>query len=124
MVLLMSACGSPGASGPAQDAIPLSSAASPPSSSATSLPTSCTLPPVGDLIIVTTAPGVPASAQVVGGLDLAQCRETVDTLSATSPLDAGYCTQAANAADNPGYDAGAIPAAPLRNVLTQVGAGC
>jgi hypothetical protein len=83
----------------------------------------CSLPSTGDLIVRRTVPRLPVSALVVSDVDTVHCRSTVDTLSAT-PLGSGYCTQVAKEADNPGYRTAARPAAPLRNVILQVGAGC
>jgi len=61
---------------------------------------------------------------LLGDLDLAHCRPTVETLQVISPLGAGYCTQAAWADQNPGYETDAVPAPPLKHVLVSIGAGC
>lgn len=84
----------------------------------------CRLKTKRDVIVRTVAPGLPAAAQVIGDVDLAQCRPTMDTLPAESPHEAGYCTQAAYADDNPGYNADATPARRLKKVVVSVGPAC
>jgi hypothetical protein len=69
-------------------------------------------------------PGIPDSAQVLGSEGGADCRDTFRTLASTSPTGAGYCTEAAWASDNPGYDADTEPAKRLKHVQVAVGAGC
>ena len=69
-------------------------------------------------------PDAPSTAITVGDVDMSQCKPTLDTFAATSPMGAGFCSQIAWADDNPGYDVNASPAAPLRKVLQEVGPGC
>jgi hypothetical protein len=83
----------------------------------------CSLPN-NDLIVRYVAPGTPDSAQVLGGADLATCTSTLDELQSDSPAGAGYCTQAAWAADNPGYNADLTPAPPLKHIVLAVGSAC
>jgi hypothetical protein len=45
-------------------------------------------------------------------------------MTATSPLGPGFCTAAAFAADNPGYDVDAEPAPRPKHIINEVGAGC
>lgn len=70
------------------------------------------------------APGLPDSAQVLGSYNAATCQSTFQMLKSTSPTGAGYCTEAAWASDNPGYNADAEPAKRLKDVQVSVGAGC
>ena len=69
-------------------------------------------------------PNVPDTAEVLGSVDLAACESTLQFLQDTSPKGAGFCTQAALATDNPGYDANANPPARLKNVIVSVGDAC
>lgn len=70
------------------------------------------------------APGLPDSAQVLGSYAVVGCQSTFQMLKTTSPTGAGYCTEAAWASDNPGYNADAEPAKRLKHVQVSVGAGC
>ncbi|MEU9979524.1 hypothetical protein [Streptomyces sp. NPDC051014] len=49
---------------------------------------------------------------------------TFESLPRTSSTEAGYCTEAAWASDNPGYNADATPAARLKKVQVSVGPAC
>ncbi|MEV7394330.1 hypothetical protein [Streptomyces sp. NPDC091215] len=77
-----------------------------------------------DIDVWYKAPGLPDSAQVLGSYDLATCETTFHSLQNTSPTTAGYCTEAAWASDNPGYDAEATPAKRLKKVQVSVGSAC
>lgn len=79
------------------------------------------LPDRGDIIIRETVPGLPVSAQELGGTDPEHCVLTFDSLKTSQPTGAGYCTQAAWASDNAGYDPNAIPAPPLKKVQVAIG---
>lgn len=63
-------------------------------------------------------------AQVLGNYILATCEPTLKMLQETSPTDAGNCTEAAWASDNPGYNADAEPAKRPKNVQMAVGPAC
>ncbi|MFE5108469.1 hypothetical protein [Streptomyces sp. NPDC056663] len=52
------------------------------------------------------------------------CETTFQFLQHTSPIEAGDCTEAAWASDNPGYNADAIPAARLKKVQVAIGPAC
>ena len=80
-------------------------------------------PPTRNVIVWTKAPGVPDSAQVIGSYTLT-CESTFKWLQHSSPTDAGYCTEAAYASDNPGYNANAQPARRLKDVQAMVGPAC
>lgn len=95
-----------------------------PSTAAAAPSPSCTLPDDRDLIVRYTVPGLQTQAQELGEADLANCTTTLDMLEQTSPTGPGYCTQAAWADQNSGYNPDATPAAPLKHVLEAVGAGC
>jgi hypothetical protein len=49
------------------------------------------------------------------------CKPTLDTWRYGQSTGPGYCSKIAWADDNPGYDADARPAAPLKKVLDTVG---
>jgi uncharacterized lipoprotein YbaY len=87
-------------------------------------PATCNLKEQGDVILRYVTPNLPPSAQVVGGVDLGLCETTFDSLARTTSTDSGYCTTAAWASDNPGYNPDAVPAAPLKNVQAQAGQAC
>ncbi|MGW1799004.1 hypothetical protein ACWCQN_24305 [Streptomyces sp. NPDC001984] len=80
--------------------------------------------PTRDVVVWTKAPGLPDSAQVLGNYNLATCETTFQWLTHTSPTGAGYCTEAAWASDNPGYNADATPAKRLKKVQVAVGPAC
>ncbi|MFJ8006102.1 hypothetical protein [Streptomyces fagopyri] len=81
-------------------------------------------PSRGDVITWSKVPGLPDSAQLIGGFNPGTCRSTFDDLPNESPTQAGYCTLAAWARDNPGYDADARPAKRPRKVQVSVGPDC
>jgi hypothetical protein len=76
------------------------------------------------VIVRYVAPGQPATAQVLGNYNLQNCEPTFQTLQDTSPTGDGYCTEAAWASDNPGYNADATPAPRLKNPQVSVGPAC
>jgi hypothetical protein len=80
--------------------------------------------PTRDVIIRTISPNLPPSATEVGDYDLQDCSMTIDDLSNTSPTTDGYCTQAAYADDNPGYNIDETPAPTLRKLVAQFGPAC
>ncbi|MFD9651739.1 hypothetical protein [Streptomyces mirabilis] len=80
--------------------------------------------PLRDIDVWMKVPGLPDSAQVLGDHGAADCKSTFEMLQSTSPTEAGYCTKAAYASDNPGYNADASPAAPLKKVQLAVGPAC
>lgn len=66
--------------------------------------------PGADLIQWSVAPGTRPIAGALGSYDSPECRRegrqsTLDMLRRTSPTGAGYCTLAAPASQNPGYEA-------------------
>lgn len=62
-------------------------------------------------------------AQALGSTSqINNCEETVLQLERTSPKGSGYCTTAAIASDNPGYDLDTAP--PLKHVILAVGGAC
>lgn len=101
-------------------AAPTSQAAAPASSS----PTGCNLKTQRDVIVRYVTPDLPPSAQTLGDVNLALCETTFDSLAKTTSTDAGFCTTAAFADDNVGYNPDAVPAPPLRKVQAQAGAAC
>ncbi|MEU9406204.1 hypothetical protein AB0E08_10925 [Streptomyces sp. NPDC048281] len=79
--------------------------------------------PERDVVIWYKTPGLPDSAQVVGNYDGA-CVTTFHSVETTSPTGAGYCTEAAWASDNPGYNADTTPAVRPRKAQVAVGPAC
>ncbi len=69
-------------------------------------------------------PGVPDSAQELGNYSQMDCEPTFQWLQHTSPTEAGDCTEAAWASDNPGYNVDATPAPRLKKVQMVVGPAC
>jgi hypothetical protein len=80
--------------------------------------------PNRDLIVRSIATSSQPSAQKMGRYNLGTCQLTLDFLRQTSPTEAGYCTQAAWASDNPGYKMDVTPARPLRKVIEAIGPAC
>lgn len=79
-----------------------------------------------DLIERDVVPGQQATAFTLGdrGFSQGKCQSTVDSLPDTVAKEPGYCSQLTRAADNPGYNVDAVPAAPLLKVIAQAGPGC
>lgn len=92
-----------------------------PTTAAPSTSSTCHLPDKGDIIAREKVPGLPVDAIELGGTDPEHCTWTFDMLKTSQPTGAGYCTEAAWASDNPGYDVEAKPAAPLKNVQVVIG---
>jgi hypothetical protein len=61
---------------------------------------------------------------VLGSYVAATCEPTAKMFQDTSPTGPGYCTIAAYASDNPGYDTDATPAKRPRKALVRVGPAC
>lgn len=103
-------------------------ASSAPTTAASSAPATASAQPTcktsRDVIVRYVTPGQPATAQVLGEYNAGTCASTFQDLQTTSPTDPGYCTQAAWASDNPGYNADATPAAPLKHVQVSIGPAC
>lgn len=81
-------------------------------------------PAVGDVFVWMKVPGVPDTAQALGGNGYPNCESTFTTIQRTSPNVPGACTEAAWASDNPGYDVDATPAKRLKKVQVSVGPAC
>lgn len=120
-VLLLAGCSS-SASKPAT--APATAQPAVTTSEPTVAPTSCALTSKADVIERIITPGSPATAQRLGSVDLVNCRSVFDALKDETSTDPGYCTTAAWAADNPGYNVDAVPAPPLKNVQAVAGKGC
>lgn len=63
-------------------------------------------------------------AEVLGSYVVATCQTTFDMVKTTSPTEAGACTEAAWASDNPGYNADADPAKRPKDVQVAIGPAC
>jgi hypothetical protein len=85
---------------------------------------SCALKTTFDYIVRDAEPGLPALAQVIGNVDLANCTPTLQDFAQTAGQAQGECTSIALASANPGYNVNASPAPPLRKVLMRAGPGC
>ncbi len=80
----------------------------------------------GDLILRFSDPGVPPTAQVLGGgwaynHATDTCQNGPDFLLASVAPGDGHCGQVATAASNAGYNADTSPAPPLNAVLVSKG---
>jgi hypothetical protein len=84
----------------------------------------CTLADDQHLIVRYIAPGVQDNAQELGETDASHCTPTLQWLEQTAANGPGDCTQVAWASDNPGYNADALPAPPLKKVIEAIGPGC
>lgn len=87
-------------------------------------PAACTMTSSGDIIERRVTPLGPATAEQLGSVDLVNCVATMSELAKETSTDPGYCTTAAWAADNPGYNPDAVPAPPLKKIQAQAGMGC
>jgi Protein of unknown function (DUF2510) len=83
----------------------------------------------GDIYVRMIVPGVAPVAQELGGewvwdVSSGKCLTSVQMMIAAAPQVSGNCTQVGYAADNPGYDPNATPAAPLAEVAAESGPAC
>jgi hypothetical protein len=81
----------------------------------------CNLPTSRSLIIWQTSPTGDPTSSYVNESDISNCRPTLSEWRIRQPKGPGYCSKIAWSADNPGYVPSVVPAAPLENVLDQVG---
>ena len=86
-------------------------------------------PAAGDVYVRMKAPGVQTTALELGdewrwNYTTGTCQAGLQYEMAGSPAGQGYCTWAGYAADNPGYDVNATPAAPLKKIVAQIGGSC
>jgi hypothetical protein len=86
--------------------------------------TGCALETSFDYLVRTVAPGLQASIQQLGNVNLAKCSDFLSTFQQTAGQAAGECTTIAKGSDNPGYDLNAAPAPPLKGVIESAGPGC
>lgn len=100
-----------------------SSAGQKPTASPTPKPDK-TCPAAPDIFLWMRIPGVPDTAQRLGGTYGANCAPPFDKLRSTAPTIPGSCTEAAWVSDNPGYDENATPAKRLKKVQFSVGPAC
>lgn len=104
-------------------AAPGSSAPRSPSSSVQAA-APCSLPHFGDLIEWQHQPGKIDHAYRVSDIDATQCQPTLNNWTAGLPEAPGVCYMIGWAADNVGYNLGALPAPPLRKAMDKVGDAC
>jgi len=83
----------------------------------------------GRIYVRMILPGQTPIAQELGGEQvwnrtLHKCLTSVQMIIAAAPKIAGSCTQVGYVADNPGYNANAAVAAPLKRVVAQSGPAC
>lgn len=134
VVLLTAACSS-GTSKPAAAAHSLAprSAVSSPTAAHSSSPgttrakpsaSAKSCPPTRDVLVWTKFDGVPAAAAELGNYNAATCEPMFNWLTETSPTNAGDCTEAAWASDNPGYNVDADPAPKLKHIQLEIGPAC
>ncbi|ATL69997.1 hypothetical protein [Nocardia terpenica] len=95
-----------------------------PQPSAVSAAQPCSLRTERTLLIWRKQPGQPDSALRVGDIDAPHCAPTLQTWRDGESKDAGHCSKIAWADDNPGYNENAHPAAPLNEVIAEVGPAC
>jgi hypothetical protein len=100
-----------------------SSAGQKPAASPTPKPDK-TCPAAPDVFLWMRVPGVPDTAQRLGGTYGANCEPSFDKLKSTAPTVPGTCTEAAWVSDNPGYDENGTPAKRLKKVQFSVGPAC
>src|SRR5712691_2108699 len=131
--LLASGC-SGGGSVSAGNAQPASSAAAAPAASSKAVSAAqkgcgTRATSSGRIYVRMILPGQTAIAQELGAervwnRTLHKCLTSVQMIIAAAPKIAGSCTQVGYVADNPGYNANAAIAAPLRKVVAQAGPAC
>jgi hypothetical protein len=85
---------------------------------------SCTRTTTFDYIERTTEPGLQPQADEIGNTDYSDCTDSLTNFQAEAGQADGECTTIALASSNPGYNADANPAPPLRDVIESAGPGC
>jgi len=85
---------------------------------------SCKLTTTFDYIERTVWPPLAPSADEIGNTDYVNCESSLAEFAATAGQAQGECTTIALASDNPGYNADANPAPPLKHVIASAGPGC
>ena len=121
VALSLTACGS---TAPAATSAATAAASTAASSPAAEASPACTLKTTFDYIVRDTEPGLPASAQEIGNVDLGNCTPSLGDFAAGAGQAQGECETIALASANPGYDVNATPAKPLRKVIESAGPGC
>ncbi|MER7671829.1 hypothetical protein ABTY61_25685 [Kitasatospora sp. NPDC096128] len=96
----------------------------PPAPASPTTPATTDCGPNRDIIVRYITPGLPPSSSLLGEYAIATCEPTFQSLEKTSPKEAGFCTQAAWASDNPGYEADVTPAPPLKKIQVAYGPAC
>ena len=91
---------------------------------ASSVGPTCDLTKEPDVIVWYKVPTLQDSAQVLGGWDPETCKSSIAKIMASVPTGTGYCTAIAYASDNPGYNADATPAKPLKHIIEEIGGSC
>jgi hypothetical protein len=86
-------------------------------------------PASGDIYVRVITPGMSPRTQQLGGRwswnhMTHKCVTSVQRIIAAAPRRAGNCTQVGYVSDNPGYDANAMPAAPMADVVAHAGPAC
>lgn len=128
IAIAIAASGHSGGS-PAASSSGATQAASTPGAAARTIDACRARKPSGDLYVRTAEPGLAAQAQEIGGewnwdYTTSQCLDALNFTVATAGTAAGECTTAGYVADNPRYDAAAVPAAPIRHLAGEAGPGC
>lgn len=77
-----------------------------------------------DVLVWNLVPDGSPTADRLGSFDRRTCQSTFDYLQTISDTGEGFCTEAAWASDNPGYDESVRPAPPLKNVKVSIGPAC
>jgi hypothetical protein len=120
-ILSLAACGSSSSSSSTAVA---ASAATAHAAAAPSPSQSCKLTTTFDYIERTVWPPLAPSADEIGNTDYVNCASSLAEFAATAGQAQGECTTIALASDNPGYNADASPAPPLKDVIESAGPGC
>jgi hypothetical protein len=121
VIVIVTACASTGHAAAPPAASARARASTPAASPSTA---TCKLKTAFDYLVRTTSPDLAASAQEIGNVDLANCTPFLQDFTQTAGTASGECTTIALASDNPGYNADASPAPPLRKVIQSAGPGC
>jgi hypothetical protein len=83
-----------------------------------------TCAPGPDMLERVVIPGLPATTQDLGSVNLGTCQTLIQSLPAEAGTEAGECTTIAWLSDNPNYDVNATPAPPLKKIQASAGPGC
>jgi hypothetical protein len=121
--LLLAGCGNHDGTSGTSEPLHASPPDAPTATSSGPAGTGRTCHPTRDVIVWTKTPGTTPAATLLGDPG-GNCTSTIESVAATSPTGPGYCTIAAWATDNPGYNVDAPSPRRPKKPVEEIGGGC